>query len=58
MKENLKKALLAGISVAIGITFVTLIKGEGFSLFTTGLYGLVTFIIDFICSLIFNKKRG
>ncbi len=57
MKENLTRALLSGIGVAIGITLVMLIKGEEFSIFTTGLYGLVTFIVDYIFSFIFNNSN-
>ncbi len=57
MKEILTKALLSGIGVAIGITLVMLIKGEEISILTTGLYGSVTFIVDYIVSFIFNKKK-
>lgn len=57
MKEKLIKALFVGIAVAIGITAVMLIKGEKFSLYTTGVYGLVAFAVDYIFSLIFNKTK-
>lgn len=35
MKEKIQKAILAAITVAIGITLVTLVMGESFSLFNT-----------------------
>ncbi len=57
MKENLIRALLSGIGVAIGITLVMLIKGEEFSIVTTGLYGLVTFIVDYIFLLFLIRKK-
>ncbi len=57
MKERLQKAILAATGVAIGITLVTLIKGEGFSLFKTGLYAFVTFIVDYIFTYLFEAKK-
>lgn len=57
MKEKFIKALFIGITVAIGITLVMLIKGEKFSLFSTGVYGLVAFAVDYIFSLFFNKPK-
>lgn len=57
MKETLQKAILAAITVALGITFVTLVKGEGFSLFKTGLSAIVVFIVDYLFTCLFEAKK-
>lgn len=57
MKENLIKALFIGIAVSIGIALVMLVNGEKISIFAIIIYGLVAFIVDYICSLIFNKNK-
>ncbi len=57
MKERVQKAISVAITVAIGITFVTLIKGEGFSLFKTGLCAFVAFIVDYIFTYFFEVKK-
>ncbi len=57
MKENLIKALYAGVMVAIGIIFVMLIKNEEFSLLKIGISALAAFTVDYLFSLIFNKKK-
>ncbi len=57
MAKKAEKALLAAISVAIGINVVTLIKGEDFSLFNTGLYAIVTFIVDYLFTCLFEMKK-
>ncbi len=57
MKDRLLKALFVSISVAIGITLVTIVQNEDFSVFKSGLYAIVAFIVDFIFSYIFDKKK-
>ncbi len=57
MKERVQRAMMAAITVALGITFVTLIKGEGFSLFKTGLSAFVAFIVDYIFNYLFGVKK-
>ncbi len=57
MKERVQRAMMAAITVALGITFVTLIKGEGFSLFKVGLSAFVTFIVDYIFNYLFGVKK-
>lgn len=57
MKERVQKAISVAIMVALGITFVILIKGERFSLFKIGLSAFVAFIIDYIFSYLFEVKK-
>lgn len=57
MKEKLIKAILVAIITAIGITLVTLMNGESFSLFKTGLYAVVAFVVDYIFSCVFDKSK-
>ncbi len=58
MTKSLKKALFAAITVALGINVAMLLKGEGFPLWQTGLYTSVTFVVDFLFSLLFGRKKG
>ena len=55
MKERLLKALFVSITVALGITLVTIVQNEDFSFVKSGLYAIVAFIVDFIFSHIFEK---
>jgi len=57
MKERVQKAISVAIMVALGITFVILIKGESFSLFKIGLSAFVAFIVDYIFSYLFEVKK-
>ncbi len=57
MREKVLKAASASVTVALGVTFVSVIGGEGFSLLKTMLCMVVAFIIDFIFSLIFYAKK-
>lgn len=57
MKEKLQKAVLVAVSIAIGITLVTILNGETFSCFKTGLYAVVAFVVDYIFSCIFEKRK-
>ena len=57
MKDRVVKALFVSISVAIGITLVTIVQNEDFSVFKSGLYALVAFIVDYIFLYIFDKKK-
>ena len=57
MKERLLKALFVSITVALGITLVTIVQNEDFSFVKSGLYAIVAFIVDFIFSYIFEKKK-
>ena len=57
MKERLLKALFMSITVALGITLVTIVQNEDFSFVKSGLYAIVEFTVDFIFSYIFEKKK-
>ncbi len=57
MKERLLKALFVSITVALGITLVAIVQNEDVSLVKPGLYAIVAFIVDFIFSYIFDKKK-
>ena len=57
MKERLLKALFVSITVALGITLVAIVQNEDVSLVKPGLYAIVAFIVDFIFSYIFEKKK-
>ena len=57
MKERVLKALFVAISIALGITLVTIINGEDFSLVKPGIYAIIAFIVDFIFSFLFDKKK-
>ena len=57
MKERLLKALFVSITVALGITLVAIVQNEDVSLVKLGLYAIVAFIVDFIFSYIFDKKK-
>ena len=57
MKERLLKALFVSITVALGITLVAMVQNEDVSLVKPGLYAIVAFIVDFIFSYIFDKKK-
>lgn len=56
MKKRILKAIFVAISIAFGITLVTFLYGEEFSLVKPGLYAIIAFIIDFIFSFLFDKK--
>ena len=58
MKERLLKALFVSITVALGITVVTILQNEVFSFVKSGLYAIVAFIVDFIFSYIFEKRKS
>ncbi len=45
------------VAVALGITLVTLLKDEGFSLFHTGLCAVVTFAVDLLFTYFEKKKK-
>ena len=57
MIERLLKALFVSITVALGITLVAIVQNEDVSLVKPGLYAIVAFIVDFIFSYIFDKKK-
>lgn len=57
MKERILKALFVAISIALGITLVTLINGEEFSFVKPALYAIIAFAVDFIFSFIFDRKK-
>ena len=58
MKERLLKALFMSITVALGITLVTIVQNEDFSFVKSGLYAIVAFIVDFIFSYFLKKRKG
>ncbi len=55
--KNLVKAIFIAVATAIGITVATLMKGDSFSLFKTGLYAVVAFVVNYIFSYIFDKRN-
>ena len=57
MRDRLLKALFVSITVALGITLVTIVQSEDISFVRSGLYAIVAFIVDFIFSYIFDKKK-
>lgn len=57
MKEKLLKALFASIVVTLGITLGNIVQNESFSLMRLGLCAIVTFIVDFGFTCIFDKKK-
>lgn len=57
MKDRLIKVLSVSITVALGITLVTTVQNEDFSFMKSGLYAIVAFIVDFVFSFIFDKKK-
>ena len=57
MKDRLLKALFVSITVALGITLVTIVQNEDVSFVKSVLYAIVAFIVDFIFSYIFDKKK-
>jgi len=57
MKDRLLKALFFSITVALGITLVTIVQNEDVSFVKSGLYAIVAFIVDFFFSHIFDKKK-
>ena len=57
MIERLLKALFVSITVALGITLAAIVQNEDVSLVKPGLYAIVAFIVDFIFSYIFDKKK-
>ncbi len=57
MKDRLLKALFASTTVVLGITFVTIVQNEDVSFVKLGLCAIVAFIVDFIFSYIFDKKK-
>lgn len=56
MKERLMRAILVAVVAAIGITLVTLMQGERFSVLRTGLYAVVAFVVDYIFANLFDRK--
>ena len=57
MKDRLLKAFFASITVALGITIVTIVQNEDVSFVKTGLYATVAFIVDFVFSYIYDQKK-
>lgn len=57
MKDRLLKALFVAIVVALGITLVMIIQNEDVSLVKSGLYAIIAFIVDFVITYIFDKKK-
>ena len=57
MKERLLKALFVSISIAFGLTLVTLINGEEFTLVKPIVYAIIAFTVDYVFSYLFDKKR-
>lgn len=57
MKEKIMKALLIALGTGIGVTLVSVIDGEGFSITKFILCVAVMFIVDILFSLLFNKKK-
>lgn len=57
MKDRLLKALFVSITVALGMTLGTIVQNEDVSFVKSGLYVIVAFIVDFIFSYIFDKKK-
>lgn len=57
MKDRLLKVLSVSITVALGITLVTTVQNGDFSFMKLGLYAIVAFIVDFVFSFIFDKKK-
>ena len=51
------KALLIALGTGIGVTLVSVIDGEGFSITKLILCVAVMFIIDILFSILFNKKK-
>lgn len=57
MKDRLLKVLCVSITVALGITVVMIMQNENVSFLKSGLYAVVAFIVDFVFSYIFDKKK-
>jgi len=57
MKERAQKALLVAVSVAIGITLVTLVGVGDFSLVETGIAAVVSFVVDYLFSFLSETKK-
>ncbi|MBO4997568.1 MAG: hypothetical protein J6D02_06170 [Lachnospira sp.] len=57
MKDRLLKALFVAIVVALGIALVMIIQNEDVSLVKSGLYAIIAFIVDFVITYIFDKKK-
>ena len=57
MKDRLLKVLCVSIIVALGITVVMIMQNENVSFLKSGLYAVVAFIVDFVFSYIFDKKK-
>ena len=58
MKDRLLKALFVAIVVALGIALVMIIQNEDVSLVKSGLYAIIAFIVDFVITYIFDKKKN
>ena len=57
MKDRLLKALFVAIVVGLGIALVMIIQNEDVSLVKSGLYAIIAFIVDFVITYIFDKKK-
>ena len=57
MKDRLLKALFVAIVVALGIALVMIIQNEDVSLVKSGLNAIIAFIVDFVITYIFDKKK-
>ncbi|WP_455716785.1 hypothetical protein [Anaerosporobacter sp.] len=58
MKEKLMRALLVALGAGIGITLVSFINGEGFSITEFILYAVVAFIVDMFFMLFLGKNKN
>ena len=57
MKEKFGKAIVTAVIISLGITVATCLKGDSFSIAKAGLYAVVAFAVDFLFSLLFDKKK-
>lgn len=57
MKDKLLRALFVSIVVALGITLVMIMQNETFSLVKSGLFAIIAFLVDFVFSCVFDKKK-
>lgn len=58
MKDRLLKALFVSIAVVIGMALVKVVQNDDVSFVKLGIYAIVAFIVDFVFSYIFDKKKS
>lgn len=58
MKSKLTKALSVALGIGIGITLVSVINGDGFSITKFLIYAIVAFFVDMLFSLVFDKNKN